>query len=64
MNTLQKIFVEQMPMIPVGADNVGGAYSTKNWVGWPDDAEPVRRRRSPPSPTRWTSSCTSSPPAT
>src|SRR3712207_7767081 len=23
-------FVEQMPMIPVGADNVGSAYSTKN----------------------------------
>ncbi|GAA2644103.1 ABC transporter substrate-binding protein [Dactylosporangium fulvum] len=40
MNTLQKIFVEQMPMIPVGADNVGGAYSTKNWTGWPDDANP------------------------
>ncbi|NJP31002.1 ABC transporter substrate-binding protein [Micromonospora thermarum] len=40
MNTLQKIFVEQMPMIPVGADNIGGAYSTKNWTGWPDDSNP------------------------
>ncbi len=40
LNTLQKIFVEQMPMIPVGADNVGSAYSTKNWVGWPDDTNP------------------------
>lgn len=40
MNTLQKIFVEQMPMIPVGADQVGGAYSTKNWIGWPDDSNP------------------------
>ena len=40
MNTLQKIFVEQMPMIPVGADNIGGAYSTKNWIGWPSDADP------------------------
>ena len=40
MNTVQKIFVEQMPMIPVGANNVGSAYSTKNWVGWPDDANP------------------------
>jgi peptide/nickel transport system substrate-binding protein len=40
MNTLQKVFVEQMPMIPVGADNVGAAYSTKNWVGWPDDSNP------------------------
>ncbi|WP_433223993.1 ABC transporter substrate-binding protein [Dactylosporangium sp. CS-047395] len=38
--TLQKIFVEQAPMIPVGADNVGAAYSAKNWTGWPDDANP------------------------
>ncbi|MER5702025.1 ABC transporter substrate-binding protein [Micromonospora sp. NPDC002296] len=36
--TLQKVFVEQTPIIPVGADNVGAAYSTKNWTGWPDDA--------------------------
>jgi peptide/nickel transport system substrate-binding protein len=40
LNTLQKIFVEQVPMIPVGADNIGMAYSTKNWVGWPDDTNP------------------------
>lgn len=40
LNTLQKIFVEQTPMIPVGADNIGMAYSTKNWVGWPDDTNP------------------------
>ena len=38
--TIQKIFVEQVPMIPVGADNVGMAYSTKNWIGWPDDTNP------------------------
>jgi peptide/nickel transport system substrate-binding protein len=37
---LQKIFVEQVPMIPVGADNIGMAYSTKNWVGWADDTNP------------------------
>ncbi|BBH63770.1 peptide ABC transporter substrate-binding protein [Actinoplanes sp. OR16] len=37
--TIQKIFVEQAPMLPVGADNVGAAYSTKNWVGWPTDAD-------------------------
>jgi len=40
LNTLQKVFVEQVPMIPVGSDNVGMAYSTKNWVGWPDDTNP------------------------
>jgi peptide/nickel transport system substrate-binding protein len=38
--TIQKVFVEQVPMIPVGADNVGMAYSTKSWVGWPDDTNP------------------------
>jgi peptide/nickel transport system substrate-binding protein len=38
--TLQKVFVEQAPMLPVGADNIGGAFSAKNWTGWPDDANP------------------------
>ncbi|AEV87556.1 peptide ABC transporter substrate-binding protein [Actinoplanes sp. SE50] len=37
--TLQKIFVEQAPMLPIGSDNVGGAISTKNWVGWPSEAD-------------------------
>jgi peptide/nickel transport system substrate-binding protein len=40
LNTLQKIMVEQMPIIPTSASNVGGLYSTKNWTGWPDDANP------------------------
>lgn len=40
MNQLQKIMTEQMPMIPTSAANGGGVYSTKNWVGWPDDANP------------------------
>jgi peptide/nickel transport system substrate-binding protein len=48
MNTLQKIFVEQMPMLPVGADNAGGAYVTKNWVGWPDEQNPY----APAQPTQ------------
>jgi peptide/nickel transport system substrate-binding protein len=37
LNTLQKIMVDQMPIIPTGASNIGALYSTKNWVGWPDD---------------------------
>ncbi|GIM94254.1 ABC transporter substrate-binding protein [Paractinoplanes toevensis] len=40
MNQIQKIFVEQAPALPVGSDNVGGDYSTKNWTGWPSDADP------------------------
>jgi peptide/nickel transport system substrate-binding protein len=38
--TIQKIFVEQAPMLPVGSDNIGGAISTKNWIGWPSDSDP------------------------
>ncbi|CAM3834386.1 ABC transporter substrate-binding protein [Kibdelosporangium persicum] len=37
MNELQRIFVEDMPMIITSAGNVGGQYSTKNWIGWPDE---------------------------
>ncbi|WP_432940058.1 ABC transporter substrate-binding protein [Kribbella sp. CA-253562] len=40
LNTLQKIMVEQMPIIPTGASNIGALYSTKNWVGWPDETNP------------------------
>jgi peptide/nickel transport system substrate-binding protein len=40
MNTVQRIFAEQAPMLPIGADNVGGAYNDKNWTGWPSDADP------------------------
>ena len=37
MATLQKIMVEQMPVLITSAGSVGGEYSTKNWIGWPDD---------------------------
>ncbi|HET9516298.1 MAG TPA: ABC transporter substrate-binding protein, partial [Actinoplanes sp.] len=40
MAAIQKVFVEQVPMIPVGADNYGMSHSTKHWVGWPDDTNP------------------------
>ena len=40
LNTLQKIMVEQMPMVALMAPNAGGEYSTKNWTGWPDDSNP------------------------
>jgi len=58
LNTLQKIMVEQMPVIPTSASNVGGLYSTKNWVGWPDEqnqygpgaADPAERSADHPQP--------------
>jgi peptide/nickel transport system substrate-binding protein len=37
---LEKIMVEDVPMIPTSAGNVGAEYSTKNWIGWPDDSNP------------------------
>ena len=37
---LQKIMVEQVPMIPTSAGPIGAEYSTKNWVGWPSDEDP------------------------
>ncbi|GAB3398093.1 ABC transporter substrate-binding protein [Schumannella luteola] len=40
MNTLQKIFVEQVPAIPVAAGPMGAEYSTKHFTGWPDEKDP------------------------
>ncbi|THA31981.1 ABC transporter substrate-binding protein [Streptomyces sp. A1277] len=40
MNTLQKIMVEEAPMIPTAAAPIGAEYSTKNWVGWPTEDDP------------------------
>jgi peptide/nickel transport system substrate-binding protein len=37
MDELQKIYTEQAPVLITGAANAGGEYSTKNWVGWPDE---------------------------
>jgi len=48
LNTLQKIFVDETPMIITSASNLGGEYSVKNWVGWPDDANPY----APAQPTQ------------
>jgi peptide/nickel transport system substrate-binding protein len=35
LTTLEEIMVDQTPMVPTSAVNVGGEYSTKHWVGWP-----------------------------
>ncbi|MFE6696545.1 ABC transporter substrate-binding protein [Streptomyces sp. NPDC057718] len=50
LNTLQKIFVEQAPMIPTAAAPIGAEYSTKNWIGWPTEANPY----APPQHTQRT----------
>ncbi len=48
LDLLQKIFVEQVPAIPLVSSPVGAEYSTKNWVGWPTEADPY----APPQPTQ------------
>jgi peptide/nickel transport system substrate-binding protein len=40
LNTLEQIMVNEVPMIPTSAGNVGAEYSTRDWVGWPSDANP------------------------
>lgn len=49
LNTLQMIMAQQIPVIATSASNLGGEYSTRNWVGWPDEsnqyapAQPVQQ---------------------
>ncbi|MET9770749.1 ABC transporter substrate-binding protein [Streptomyces sp. NPDC006415] len=50
LDTLQKIFVDQAPMIPTAAAPIGAEYSTKNWIGWPTEANPY----APPQHTQRT----------
>ncbi|MFD7656508.1 ABC transporter substrate-binding protein [Actinosynnema sp. NPDC059797] len=40
LHQLQRIHVRDMPVAITSAANAGGQYSTKNWTGWPDDANP------------------------
>ncbi len=48
LSTLQTIFVNDTPVIITSAANVGAEFSTKNWVGWPDEANPY----APAQPTQ------------
>jgi peptide/nickel transport system substrate-binding protein len=49
MYKIEDIMVNEMPMIPTSAGNVGAEYSTKNWTGWPDETNPYAANQ----PTRW-----------
>ena len=40
LDTLENIEATQMPFIPIMAANAGGEYSTKDWTGWPNAANP------------------------
>ncbi|OAN41203.1 ABC transporter substrate-binding protein [Microbacterium sp. H83] len=40
MQTLQTIFVDQVPAIPLGAHPLLSEYNTRNYVGWPSEDDP------------------------
>ncbi|MFX4290944.1 ABC transporter substrate-binding protein [Streptomyces bohaiensis] len=48
LHTLQRILVEDVPMVPTVAGPIGAQYNTTNWVGWPDESDPY----GPPQPTQ------------
>jgi peptide/nickel transport system substrate-binding protein len=49
LDKIEDVMVEQMPMIPTSAGNLGAEYSTAKWSGWPDESNPYAANQ----PTRW-----------
>ncbi len=39
LEEIQRIFVEDVPVIPVGTHPVLGEYNTRNYVGWPNEED-------------------------
>ncbi len=39
MDEIQKLFVADVPVIPVGTHPVLGEYNTRNYVGWPSETD-------------------------
>ena len=48
MATIQKVFVNEVPAIPLWSRPLTAQYSTKNYVGWPSEKDPYAG----PQPTR------------
>lgn len=46
--TIQSIFVEEVPAMPIGTRPFIGQYNTRHYVGWPDDSDPYAN----PDPTQ------------
>ena len=40
LEVMQAAFVTDIPVIPLGAHPLLGEFNTRNYVGWPDDANP------------------------
>ncbi|MNL88874.1 hypothetical protein D3C87_2188660 [compost metagenome] len=37
---IEKAFVENVPVIPLGAHPLLGEFNTRNYVGWPSEDDP------------------------
>jgi peptide/nickel transport system substrate-binding protein len=48
LDTVQKIFVDQVPAIGIGTRPFIGSYNTRNYVGWPGEKDPY----APADPTQ------------
>ncbi|GAA4893201.1 peptide/nickel transport system substrate-binding protein [Stackebrandtia albiflava] len=48
MATLQRIMIEEVPVIPLVAGPIGAEYSTRHWTGWPSEEDPYAM----PQPTQ------------
>ncbi|WGD38534.1 ABC transporter substrate-binding protein [Lysinibacter sp. HNR] len=48
LNTIQQIFVEQVPAMAIGTRPFIGSYNTRNYVGWPGEENPY----APADPTQ------------
>lgn len=40
LEEVERIYVEQVPAMPIGTRPFFGAYNTRNYVGWPDESNP------------------------
>lgn len=40
LDTVQRIYVEQVPAMPIGTRPFIGQYNTRNYVGWPGEDDP------------------------
>lgn len=52
LETIEQVFVEQVPVLPIGTRPFIAEFNTRNYVGWPSDEDPYIN----PDPTQPTAS--------
>ncbi len=50
LETVQRIYVEQVPAMPIGTRPFIGQYNTRNYVGWPGEDDPYVNATRPSRP--------------